>query len=253
MWRYAIGQAIGSAHEKLKTPCQDRVSCVVVAGEDALVAVMADGAGSASLSHIGADLVVSTVSSLAQLGVRAGRRDYGEVLREAAGVARQRLIEEAQSRKVTLRDLACTLLAAIVPPVGGAALQLGDGAIVATTERVAWRCIFWPQKGEYANATHFLSDDNALSAMQVAALADEVLDVALLTDGLETLALQFATRAAHEPFFRTAFGPVHTAAGTGELTDLSRSLSQFLASPPVKRRTDDDASLILATRRAARA
>jgi len=249
MWRFATGQAVGSSHEKLKTPSQDRLACAVISGEETLVAVVCDGAGSARWAHIGAEIVVSTVHTVAQLGVKAGRRDYPEILRESALLARQRLLEESASRKAPLRDFACTLLAAIVPPVGGAALQLGDGAIVLNDATESWRCVFWPQKGEYANATYFLTDDTAVSTLQLATLPNETLDIALFSDGLEPLALHFATRTAYQPFFKTAFASVHAASATGELSELSQSLSAFLQTPTVRSRTDDDTSLVLATRR----
>jgi hypothetical protein len=249
MWRYALGQATGTSHEKLSVPCQDRMSCALVEGE-AIVAVVADGAGSAQHSQYGAEIAVATVSAMAQLGVRAGRKDFNDVLREAAAVARQRVLEEAITRGITPRDLACTLLAAIVAPIGGAALQIGDGAIVIAEHPLAWRCVFWPQKGEYANSTHFLSDEASLDKAEVTLLPDDVLDIALLSDGLEALAVHFASRKAHEPFFRAGFAPLHAVDTAGESASLSTALTKLLASPQVRSRTDDDASLILATRRA---
>ena len=113
------------------------------------------------LAHLGAEIAVSTVSSVAQLGVRAGRNDYQDILREGATLARQRLVEAAADRKAAPRDLACTLLAVIVAPIGGGALQIGDGVIVIGDQPLSWRWVFWPQKGEYANTTFFLSDELA--------------------------------------------------------------------------------------------
>jgi len=240
---------MGSAHEKIQTPCQDRFACVAMAEDATLVAVVADGAGSATHAHIGAELAVASVSAIAQLGVRAGRRDYEQILRDSAALARMKLVDTAHERKLALRELACTLLAVIVPPVGGAALQIGDGVIVLRELRDPWRWVFWPQKGEYANATYFLTDESALAEARVAVLPNEVQDIALTSDGLEALALHYASRTAHEPFFRTAFAAVHAAKQDGELAALSASLSDFLRSPVVRARTDDDASLILATRR----
>lgn len=249
MWRFAAGQATGSSHEKLNQPCQDRMVCSLLAEHDTLVAVVADGAGTAGQGHQGAEIAVWTVSAIAQLGVRAGRRDYAEVLREGAVLARQRMSEAALERHVPIRDLACTLLAVIVAPVGGAALQVGDGVIVIGTHPPSWRCVFWPQKGEYANTTFFLSDESALANAAIAPLPDETLDVALLSDGLEALAVNFASKSAHEPFFRTTFAPLHACNASGEVSTLSESLTKMLTSPAVRARTDDDASLILATRR----
>lgn len=248
-WRYASGQATGSSHEKLGKPCQDRMACATADADETLIAVVADGAGTAGLAHIGAEIAVATVSSVAQLGVRAGRKDYQDILREGAALARQRLVEAAAERKADARDLACTLLAVIVAPIGGGALQIGDGVIVIGEQPFAWRCVFWPQKGEYANTTFFLSDEKALANAEVASLPDEVQDVALMSDGLEPLVLQFASRTAHEPFFRTVLAPLHQVPDEGEVAALSAGLTTLLASPAVRSRTDDDASLVIATRR----
>jgi hypothetical protein len=248
-WRFAAGQAMGSSHEKLGKPCQDRMSCVLVADPLTLIAVVADGAGTAAQAHLGAEIAVATVSSIAQLGVRAGRTDFKDLLREGARLARERLVEAAQDKQVAPRDLACTLLAAIVAPIGGAALQIGDGAIVIAEEKPAWRHVFWPQKGEYANTTFFLSDEQALAQAAVADLPDEALDIALFSDGMEPLALHFASQSAHEPFFRTVFAPLHASRASGEDSALSQGLTQLLVSPQVRARTDDDVTLVLGTRR----
>ena len=114
---------------------------------------------------------------------------------------------------------------------------------------LAWRWVFWPQKGEYANSTFFLSDETALANAEVAALTDDVQDVALMSDGLEPLAMQFAARTTHEPFFRTVLAPLHTVAAPGEAPPLSSGLVALLATPAVRARTDDDATLVIATRR----
>lgn len=249
-WRYATGQSTGSSHEKLNKPCQDRMACLTVELETALIAVVADGAGTAMHSHVGAEIAVTTMSSVAQLGVRAERRDYEQILRDGAALARKRLVEAAQDQQRSPRDLACTLLAAIVTPTGGAALQIGDGVIVIGQQPLAWRWVFWPQKGEYANTTYFLSDDQALNNAEVCALPDEIHDVALMSDGMEPLAVHFASRTAHEPFFRSVFAPLHAAEAVGEASALSQALTNMLASPAVRSRTDDDASLVIATRRA---
>ena len=99
LWRYASGQSTGSSHEKLGKPCQDRMACATVDADATLIAVVADGAGTAELAHIGAEIAVATVSSVAQLGVRAGRDDYQDILREGAALARQRLVEAAREQQ----------------------------------------------------------------------------------------------------------------------------------------------------------
>lgn len=243
------GQATGSAHEKLRMPCQDRFACIGLQEHGAFIAAVADGAGSASLAHIGAGLAVEAVTAISQLGVRARRQDLDQVLRDGAALARTRISEEAAARGVAARELACTLLAVVATPGSGAALQIGDGVIVVRDFSETWRWLFWPQKGEYANATFFLTDESALDDAQIIALPSDVQDIAMLSDGLESLALHYATRTAHAPFFRGAFASVYSSEEQGELVGLSRALSDFLRSPPIRARTDDDVSLVLATRR----
>jgi hypothetical protein len=249
MWRFVTGQATGSAHEKLRVPCQDRFACIALQEQAAFIAAVADGAGSASLAHIGAELAVEAITAISQLGVRAGRDDHDRVLRDGATLARTRIIEEAAARGVAARELACTLLAVVATPASGAALQIGDGVIVVRDLGETWRWLFWPQKGEYANATYFLTDESALDEAQITTLPPDVQDIAMLSDGLESLALHYATRTAHAPFFRGAFASVYSNQGQGELVELSTALSDFLRSPSVRARTDDDVSLVLATRR----
>ena len=250
LWRYAAGQATGSAHEKLRKPCQDRFRCSTVDSHATLIAVVADGAGTAEFAHLGAEIAVDTVSSVASLGARAGRKDLGEVLREGASLAHQRILEAAAERQASPRDLACTLLAVICAPLGGAALQIGDGVIVAAERQSEWRPVIWPQKGEYANTTYFLTDAQSLADAEVVSLSDDVQDIALMSDGLEQLAVHFATRSAHGPFFRSMFSPLQSLEAGGEAAPLSQSLDDLLASGQVRARTDDDATLVLATRRA---
>ena len=50
-WRFAAGQATGSAHEKLGKPCQDRFACCVEEDGQTLIAAVSDGAGTAEHAH----------------------------------------------------------------------------------------------------------------------------------------------------------------------------------------------------------
>src|SRR5579862_7288680 len=56
-WRFASASAIGASHSRTETPCQDYHLCVehpAATGETVLIAVAADGAGSAARSQEGA-------------------------------------------------------------------------------------------------------------------------------------------------------------------------------------------------------
>jgi hypothetical protein len=246
MWRYAAAHATGTSHIKAGLPCQDRLACAVL-GNRTLVAAVSDGAGSAALAERGAEIAVETVVRCLSRALDAGRSDYGAMLREAAVGAREAVLTEAQKHESEPRDLASTLLVAVVGPSGGGALQIGDGVIVVNDGGDGWCWVFWPQRGEYANTTHFLTDEDAAERLQVEPFGGKVTDVALMTDGLQALALHYASMSIHEPFFHGMFRPLLDADGANEINHLSASLERFLSSERVGSRTDDDVSLILAT------
>jgi hypothetical protein len=169
------------------------------------------------------------------------------MLREAAAGAREAVLAEAQKHGSAPRDLASTLLVTVAGPSGGGALQIGDGVIVVSDGGGRWCWVFWPQHGEYANTTYFLTDEDAAERLQIEPFSGKVSDIALMTDGLEPLALHYASRFVHEPFFNGMFRPLFDADGAYEINHLSASLERFLSSERVGSRTDDDVSLILAT------
>ena len=111
------------------------------------------------------------------------------------------------------------------------------------------RPALWPQSGEYANCTWFVTDDELASRVEFASV-EGVHEIALLTDGLQGLALRFLGREAHGPFFEPMFARLRRER-SGRGTRLDGELRAFLDSPAVNRRTDDDKTLVLATRLAA--
>jgi hypothetical protein len=117
------------------------------------------------------------------------------MLREAAARAREAVLTEAQKHGSEPRDFASTLLVVVVGPYGGGALQIGDGVIVVSDSADGWCWVFWPQRGEYANTRHFLTDEDAAERLQVEPFSGKMTDVALMTDGLEPLALHYASRS----------------------------------------------------------
>ncbi|HEY2667452.1 MAG TPA: PP2C family serine/threonine-protein phosphatase [Actinomycetota bacterium] len=247
MWRFAAAQATGTSHLRTGSPCQDRLACSVLAN-GSLAAAVSDGAGSASRAEVGAEIAVQAV-------VKRLRRHLEEpdgpaltcALQDAALYARAAIIARAEEDGEEAGSYAATLLALIGTPDGGAALQIGDGVMVVGGEVGGWRWLFWPERGEYANTTRFLTDDDAPDRIRVAEFPESPTDIAIMTDGLQSLALDYAGESVHEPFFRGMFQPLHASSGSGELPALSVSLEEFLSSDRVRSRTDDDVALILAT------
>lgn len=238
MWKLIFGSVQGTSHVKSEVPCQDY--CAGTIAGTTLIAACADGAGSAEFSQLGSRAAVERFLEVAS-GLSVPTTEQVEAWVDAA---RDRLLEVAIENGVTPRQLACTFLAALVGDGWAAFAQLGDGIIVFDGT-AGYDLAFWPDNGEYANTTHFLTEDNFRDHLRVEIIKRNVLELAVLTDGLQMLALDIAGAKAHEPFFAPLFRTVRNGPDTAAL---QLSLLEFMASKRVNDRTDDDKSLLLATR-----
>jgi hypothetical protein len=199
------------------------------------------------MAERGAQLAAETALRYVSDVVEQGRSDFEMILSEGAREAREAVLAAATECASEARDFASTLLVAIAGPIGGGALQIGDGVIVVGDSGAGWNWIFWPQHGEYVNTTRFLTDEDAMHVLEVKPFYGTVTDIALMTDGLESLALDYASKSAYTPFFDGMFRPLSSAEKPKEIDHLSFHLETFLSSDRVRSRTDDDVTLVLAT------
>jgi hypothetical protein len=243
---------IGSSHAKTDSPCQDAHAFAIIDGqEDVLVLIASDGAGSASRSQVGAHLACQELLKHIHAFIDGGRT-IAELSRSAVLEWLENIADAieltAQIEELPTRDFACTLVAAFLSPTHAAYLQIGDGAMVVRSGLDEWSYIFWPQHGEYINTTVFLTDSAARTNCNFEMAPGEVAEVAVFTDGLEALLLHYATQTVHAPFFDATFPAVRAIPEPGHSESLSEKLAQYLASDVVCSRTDDDKTLLLASR-----
>ena len=254
LWHYAAASVIGTSHEKVGGRCQDANEChtyVLPSGGSILMATVADGAGSAACGGEGAIAACQVFAGLVNDHVCCGNT-VEQISRETAEfwltVIQNTLESRAQSESRQRRDFACTLLGLVADESCAACLQVGDGAIIVSdAEEYAYGHVFWPDRGEYANTTHFVTQDEAREHLQFELIRREIVEAALLSDGLQSIALNYQQQAAHEPFFRGIFAPLHRAA-EGRSADLCDALASFLSSTRINEKTDDDKTLVLASR-----
>ena len=252
-WHTAFASVVGTSHLKSSLPCQDAGGCRILDlpdGAEVLVAVASDGAGTATRSEAGAKLAVSMFleafgeAALADPSLATIDRSFVErwLFDFKLAVAR---IATDEGRIV--RDYACTCLGAVVGRSAAAYVHIGDGAIVVGTEEPGnYTWVAWPQHGEYANVTNFMTEENAAAAL-VFETGPAVDEVALFTDGIERLVLDFAANIVHSSSFRPIFGWL--ARSELDRSNLpSAALQAYLGSDHINRRTDDDKTLVMATR-----
>ena len=249
MWKTVGVSVTGTGHLKAGLPCQDAHEVSVLPG-GRLIAAVADGAGSAAYAEEGAALAVGT----AHLWLNSLPKNLIELDESNPAKLRETLIaplnhalgtleRQAEAEEVSLRDFATTLLVAIATPDYVAAAQIGDGAIVLRDANGDLHALTTPQNGEHANETTFLVTEGALENAQVHFWRGQVTHLALFTDGLQRLALKLPEATPHAPFFTPL---LQFVANLDDVTEARAQLQNFLRSPRISERTDDDLTLVLA-------
>lgn len=269
-WRVVATSVCGTGHQQRSQPCQDAHGWQITP-EGVLIAAVADGAGSATFGDVGAQVAVKTaIESLCQADWRSLPATFDaaqstEILEpepeipETEGVrsshlpkpifyaleaARDAVEREAQTRQSSVRELASTLIVVVATAEWVVATQVGDGAVVIEEAKRAI-ALTAPQTGEYINETTFLVSPNALETAQCLFWRGEPTHLAAFSDGLQLLALEMPTAKPHPPFF----SPLFRFISQDDLddTEAQAELENFLMSPRVTQRTDDDLTLLLAT------
>jgi len=252
-WRHVAASVIGTSHQRTGGVCQDSNACIVLPGSpdgDVLLAVVADGAGSAKQAETGSAIACQSITESATLYL--ARRQLARITRKTVEnwirTFQHEISRTASAMSLKPRDYACTLLAALIAPNHAVFFQIGDGSIVVSdAEEQSYGHVFWPERGEYENATFFATDRGFAANLRFESVRRNVVELAMFSDGLQRLALDFQKTMPHEPFFRGIFPPVRKASPE-DAGQLAQGLSTFLGSARVNQRTDDDKTLILATR-----
>lgn len=248
-WIVAGASARGVSHRKKGTACQDafaweRLDC------DWAVLAVADGAGSAELSDIGAKLAVHTAIAGVRKQLIAARLVGSltedimrEALRKCACEAREAVIRAAEYVGRCPRELASTLIVVIAGATVTAALHIGDGAVVIQTADGKIHALSKPDTDEFMGETTFLvgSDSIPRARIGIGPAADSI---ALFSDGIQLLALQYPSWEPFDTFFRQTFAFMNEHGKAGAASEIEA----FLSSEKLAARTDDDVTLLLAFR-----
>lgn len=248
-WKVVAASVRGTSHEKVGQLCQDAHHWQKLP-EGVLVAAVGDGAGSASLGKVGAIVATQTAVETICLGEAALRllpedeKEWQLLLTKAVEAAKTAVEAEAVVCGMAARDLATTLIIVVATPQLIAAVQVGDGLAIASDREGNMIALTTPQRGEYINETTFLVSPNALDTAQVTLWAGGMSNIAILSDGLQMLALDMSAGTPYKPFFSPLF---QFMADVEDEHEAKEQLGEFLRSPRITDRADDDLTLFLAT------
>lgn len=253
-WHTSFATSIGTSHKKQMTACQDAGLCRFITlkdGEKVLLAVASDGAGSAPKSDIGSAIVVSLFMSEFEKALNSfgglSKIDKNFILQWLEQV-RCEIAIQAEESDSSLKNYACTVLGAVVASNEAVFFQIGDGAIIVSKDTSHdYSPIFWPQHGEYANQTNFITQENFSQTLEFAYIKEQFEKVAIFTDGIERLILNFSTASVHPPALSPIFDWLQ-AKDPIESDSFCPALLAYLESDFINNRTDDDKTLIVAVR-----
>ncbi|WP_318738186.1 PP2C family serine/threonine-protein phosphatase [Roseofilum sp. SID3] len=245
-WQAIASSVLGTSHQKRGQPCQDAHAWDIL-GPGLVVAAVADGAGSASLSDVGAQVATRTAVELIKrqwdrLAAEQSEVCWEALLGEVLEHAQNAIAAESLTRDVEVRQLATTLLILVASSQEVAVAQIGDGAVVIGDRQGHITALTQPENGEYANETTFLISPNALESAQIKVWEGEIAHFALFSDGLQRLALKLPEGTPHAPFFTPLFRFVD------QMEDSQAAESElqgFLSHPRITERTDDDLTIVL--------
>ena len=190
---------VGIQHRQshIQLPCQDATKASL---KPRPILILCDGAGSAAVSDLGANALVTQLTRLCQslelllasyLDV-THEQDYSVlvriIIRHAMGV----LQDCADLHKRSIRDFRSTLNLVIVGTIHTLWLKVGDGEIVqecivqicAQQIQAEYQCLGDHNKGEFANQTQFIDDQLQFSDVHWGTLNSKITTgLALMSDG----------------------------------------------------------------------
>lgn len=254
MWQLIQCAVEGPGHTAAGIPCQDKVFSLVRG--DFAVACLADGAGSARLSHFGAEAVTRHLASLfdRQFDIFFANENAEEVKASIVREWLECLRKTAEKHACKLADLASTALVVAMKGERYILLHIGDG-VIGFRRGGPFMTASAPSNGEFANTTVFTTSINAVQAVR---LFKGSLNAKLDADGKVLkpaidgfLLMSDGTEASFYEKRTQSFAPVvetlHALAQSRSPGKLSAMLEAEFRKT-VREKTTDDCSFVLLAR-----
>lgn len=194
-WTGFAASIPGDGHIRHGIPCQD-ASAVMTSPRPAVI--VCDGRGSAKLSHFGAQGAVDafrfqmSILDPFLVSILDGEEEKPDQWIKFCRIMYRTLMQVkydlAEKHNEEEKEFDCTVAFAIAGEKHIGCFQVGDGSIVLRQNGVC-KTVFLPEKGEYANQTHFLRPGGEEQMKFQYALLDAEVNsgIAITSDGPEHL------------------------------------------------------------------
>lgn len=172
-WLVVGASAIGKTHLVSNLPCQDSYAYKDM-NTDWGIVVLADGAGSAKYSELGAKFVTEEILHRLEgnppimswinkwkCSHQAPLQKHWHALAKQQLKIVKKTLEELTTKKFgsDSKHFACTVIVVIYAQQGLLVTHIGDGRAAYCNEQGEWKAMLTPWKGEEANTTVFLTSD----------------------------------------------------------------------------------------------
>ena len=162
-----IGASVrGKGHVQADLPCQDSCKYTYL-GRGWGIAVVSDGAGSASKSQVGSKIVVERATGhftevikeleWMERNMLPTNEDWAQIAYSVLRRVHDDMAYFAREKHVELKELGATAIVMIHSPLGLLVTHVGDGRAGYRNYDGEWLPIIVPHKGEEANQTIFIT------------------------------------------------------------------------------------------------
>lgn len=162
-----VGASVrGKGHIQTDLPCQDNNKYTYLTNGWG-IAVVSDGAGSASKSQIGSKIVVERATThfvdvikemkWIEHNVLPSNEDWAQIAYSVLKRVYDDMADFAQQKDIAIKDLGATVIVLIHSPLGILSTHIGDGRAGYRNCDGEWHSIISPHKGEEANQTIFIT------------------------------------------------------------------------------------------------
>lgn len=186
MWNVIQCAIQGRSHIKSDIPCQDKTYSAV--DNETQVIALADGAGSAKLSHYGAETVTKFICSelTEKFDAYFSDNDGASVKQQLIEGMLKSLSKTANQLECEIKELASTLMFVAIKNNQFIIAHIGDG-VVGYLKNDEMKIASQPENGEFVNTTVFTTSKDAIMTMKlIKGSLGEIQGFVLMSDGTET-------------------------------------------------------------------
>lgn len=197
-WVIAKGSSIGGRHIEDNLPCQDSNAVFYNLEMDFGIAIVSDGAGSASHSDLGSNIIVDkgiellnakfSVNSFQDL-IQKEQIEVDNFFIDFYRLLYKNFEEYSLENDLPIKSLAATSIIVVFNQSGLICSHIGDGRAGYQDKENKWHSVLEPFKGEEANQTIFITSDiweSPNEFIRTTKVNNQIQSFTLMSDGCES-------------------------------------------------------------------